>query len=329
MKRRNALLILMLVLVSATNDGLVIAAGPIKLRVLCSIYPVYLFTRQVTLNLDHVQVDLMLPPDSGCPHDYTLTPWDWDRIAASDVLVVHGAGLEKFLGPALRQAKPGIKIVEASKGIGDLIFGHYHRVPYSFVPLESNQGPGPIGPDPYQLGPMNVNPHLFASPRRAAYLVRNIVKGLSEIDPAGAVTYSDQGERLAYRLEHLANDFLKAAKGFRSRKIVMPQGVFAYLAQDVGLIVVAELAENPDIAPTTAQMSVLKNSITAEAATAIFITPQYPDHIWRTLAREVGIPLSVLDPVAAGPGNPTLDHYELVMGRNLATMKAVLGNKGE
>ena len=74
-----------------------------SLKVLCSIYPIYLFTKTVAAG-SNLQIDLMLVANLGCPHDYSLTPQDMQKIASAEVLVVNGAGLEEFLGDPIRQA---------------------------------------------------------------------------------------------------------------------------------------------------------------------------------------------------------------------------------
>jgi hypothetical protein len=47
----------------------------------------------------------------------------------------------------------------------------------------------------------DANPHLFASPRMAAKIVRNIAAQLSEIDPPNRRVYLDNAERAAAKLE--------------------------------------------------------------------------------------------------------------------------------
>ena len=71
----------------------------------------------------------------------------------------------------------------------------------------------------------------------------------------------------------------------------------------------------------------LVRTIKDKKAGALFTEPQYPDGIGRTLAKECGIPTSVLDPVASGPENAPLDYYERIMRANLASMADTLGTK--
>ena len=116
----------------------------------------------------------MLPANMGCPHDYVLTPDDMRTLSKANILVINGLGMESFLTNALKKVNPKIKQVDSSKGMKNLI------------PLHEEEG----GHDHAHASGMN--PHLFASPRQAAQIVRNIAQTLSELDPAGATVYAGQ-----------------------------------------------------------------------------------------------------------------------------------------
>ena len=88
-----------------------------KIHVLCSIFPIYQFTRNVAEGSSGVEIGLLLSPGLGCPHDYSLTPQDIQRISHGDVLVINGLGLDEFIGAPLKRANPNVKIIDSSKGI--------------------------------------------------------------------------------------------------------------------------------------------------------------------------------------------------------------------
>ncbi|MDD4890310.1 MAG: metal ABC transporter substrate-binding protein, partial [Phycisphaerae bacterium] len=274
------------------------------LRVLCSTFPMYVFTRNVTDGRGDVQVGLMLPAAAGCPHDYALTPRDMQKIAAADVFIANGLGLEEYLGEPLRRANAKIKVIDTSGGVRGI----------ATMADEDGYGRGAAA-----------NPHLFASPRRAARIVRNIAAELGKIDPAGAELYRRNAEAYAARLETLADDFVRVAKGLRSTKIVTEHAVFDYLAADAGLTIVAVIEETPGQEPSAAGMIRLVKTIRSSGAKAVLIEPQYPANVGQTIAKEAGIPVAVLDPVASGPDDAGLDYYEKAMRSNIEALKSVLG----
>ena len=147
------------------------ARKPGSLRILCSSYPMYLFTRAVAGSQPDVLVEPMLAANAGCEHDYSLSPQDLAKITKADVFVITGLGMERnqgYLDRIPKGAGKGPRVLDSSDGIpaDDLI------------DLSGEAG---------RSGPKLRNPHLFADPRMAAKVVRNIARQLGEIDPARAV----------------------------------------------------------------------------------------------------------------------------------------------
>ena len=64
---------------------------------------------------------MMLPASLGCPHDYALVPSDMKKIAAADLFVVNGKGIEsKFLGFPVRKVNSKVVVVDTSAGVKPL-----------------------------------------------------------------------------------------------------------------------------------------------------------------------------------------------------------------
>lgn len=290
------------------------AAG--RIVALCTTFPIYQITRNVTRGSTAIQVELMLPAQLGCPHDYALTPQDMQKLARANVLIINGLGLEEFLGTPIKKANPGLQILDSSAGIKQVMrytdFEREHDVHETAHGHEHEAG---------------VNPHLFASPRMAAKLPLTIAAGLARIDPAGAILYERNARAYALRLNRLADEFSALGRRLANNRIVTQHGVFDYLARDMGLNVVAVVSAHAGQEPSAAQMLGIVRTIRRTRAGAVFTEPQYPARIAQTIAREAGIPAAVLDPAANGPANAGPDYYETVMRRNLATLKETLGTR--
>lgn len=168
------------------------------------------------------------------------------------------------------------------------------------------------------------NPHLFASPRMVALLAENIAAGLSKADPDGANLYFKNAKAYAEKMNALADEMAARVKTFKNKRIVQPHGVFDYLARDIGLEIVAVTHPHGQ-EPSAAEMLTLIKTIREKKAGAVFTEPQYSPKVGQTIAREVGIPSAMLDPVASGPENAPLDYYEQTMRKNLEILSATLG----
>ena len=269
------------------------AAGP--LRVLTSFLPMEIFTRNVVGDAPDVTVESMLPASMGCPHDYALTPGDMRKIASADLFVANGFGMEEFLGEPVRRANPEIRVVETARTV---------------PPIREEHGHG------------DVNPHTWVSPRNAILQVREIEKALSAARPAGAAGFRRNADAYVSRLSSLAEEFEAAAKTFRRRNIVTFHNVFDYLARDLGLTVVGEIETAPGQEPSAGEIRNLARTIRERNVPVVFSEPQYSPKLAEALAREAGVPVRVLDPVATG--SPALTAYEDAMRGNLSTLKEAL-----
>lgn len=423
--------------------------------VLATTFPIYQIVRNVLQGRDAVKVDLLLPSQLGCPHDYALTPQDMQKLAKADILVVNGLGMEEFLGAPVKKENPNIRVIDSSTGIQETLpysehqhhkHGHDHLKAehraegpfewagafklepgvyrWSFTKVEGNYAEPTmkmvvLASDPkdpiekvrkkasalfgkkgqvlknggrLRLGEMHllhfdtnhsttvfeimidkagvyvfftehmpsefeagehffksadgkdvepvaqepehghahhhggVNPHLFVSPSMTAKLAMNIAVELSKADPNGAAIYSENAKAYAETMNKLADDMAALGKRLKNNRIVQPHGIFDYLARDMGLEIVAVMQPHGQ-EPSAAEMMDLVKTIKEKRAGAIFTEPQYPDKIGKSLSKETGIPVAVLDPVATGPENAPLNYYETVMRQNMKTLESILGVK--
>ncbi|HBF35293.1 TPA: ABC transporter substrate-binding protein [Candidatus Sumerlaeota bacterium] len=288
---------------------------PATLKVLCTTFPMYQFTRMVAEGRDGLEVRLMLPATLGCPHDYSLTTDDMRTLAKADVLIANGLGMENFLGKAVQQANPKLKIADSSKGIKNLIALHEDEEEHDHA--HEKEGA-------HHHHDSGMNPHLFASPLQAAQVVRNIAQELSKLDPDGAMVYAANAKKYGEQLEALAKELETTCAAFTKKKIVTEHAVFDYLARDAGLQIAAVVEEEPGQEPAASEMLKIITTIKKSGAAVVFTEPQYPAKVGETIAKEAQIPVASLDPVATGPMDAPLDYYEKTMRANLETLKKYL-----
>ena len=254
-------------------------------NVLCTTFPIHQIARNVAQGRKGVDLQLMLPAGMGCPHDYALTPQDLRKIAAADVLVVNGLGLEEFLGAPVLAANPDVETIDGSAGIPDLL--EYAHEPAEADEDHAREAEAEHGHDEHGHPHRHegVNPHLFASPRQAARIALNVAAGLSKADPDGAATYFRNAQAYAARLNALADELAALGRTLKNNRIVEPHGVFDYLARDMGLEIAAVLRPHGQ-EPSAAEMLDLVREIREKQAGAIFTEPKYPAKIGAALAQQ-------------------------------------------
>ncbi len=279
-------------------------------EVLVTTFPIYQIARNVAAGSDALNIDIMLPSRMGCPHDYILTPRDIRKLEKADILMINGLGMEGFLESAIESAKPGMKVIDSSAGIEEIL---YYEDEYEHNNLD-------LGRDNDSF-----NPHLFASPRMAAKIAVNIASQLSRIHPEGAKVYSRNANLYALRMNLLGEDLAELGRRLKNNRVVTQHGVFDYLARDMGLKIIGTVLSPEGQDPSAAEMLETVRLIREQKAGAVFIEPQYPSRTAETIAREAGIPFAELDPAATGPANAPLDHYEDVMRKNIVILGTTLG----
>lgn len=309
-----------------------VSAATLSKRILCSTFPIYQITRNVTQGRDAVSVELMLPAQLGCPHDYALTPQDMKKLSRADVLIVNGLGMEEFLGAPVRKANAKLRVIDSASGIREVLRytgenAHDHGHSRKINPGEKPAGHAHPHHDADSHHREGINPHLFTSPKLAARLAMNIAGGLSKVDPDGAAIYAKNARQYADKLNALADDFAALGKAIRNNRIITQHGVFDYLARDMGLEVCAVVQAHAGQEPSAAQMLEIIQTAKEKKVAAVFTEPQYPARVGQTIARETGISTATLDPIATGPENAPLDYYETTMQQNRVILKEILGTR--
>lgn len=76
-----------------------------KIKIVTSFYPIYIETLNVTKGIDGVVVENMTKPQTGCLHDYQMTPADMKKLENADVFIANGAGMESFLQDVIDNQK--------------------------------------------------------------------------------------------------------------------------------------------------------------------------------------------------------------------------------
>lgn len=306
-------------------------------KILCTTYPVFLFVREVA-NGGPLQPQLLLPPEAGCPHDYSLTPADLMKISGEGTLLIrNGLGLDDALWKTACAANPGLKSVSLADGIAGVIHndddddhdhGHDHEGKEKHGDHAAESGKSCTDPKcehhhhhHHHGGP--VNGHLFASPDTAAEMVANAVRALSEYDPENAPLYEANGRKLRDELLALAQEFRSA--GFDGRRIAVQHDIFAYLARLCGMKMEVSLHAEESQSLSPALIARICKEIREEKVTVLYAEPQYSRETAELIAREAGIAYSVLDPCASGPSDPEPGYYQKVMRKNLETLRGGTG----
>ncbi len=297
-------------------------------NLLCSTFPVYLFTRAIVGDSGSYDVRLMIDSSRGCPHDYAPTPAELERLSQAEVLVINGLGMEAFLERSLGVAKPGLKVIDASgrasaetpPAVAYVVTDRAGAMARAAAFGHNHEGPGHSE---------ELNPHLFAAPGSALTLVGHIKTGLVQIDPERASAYEENAAKLSQELSSLAQLAGQIGQTLGHPRIIVSHSVFDYLARDLGFEIVAAIEEEDGAEPSAARLTALVKLARDRQVKAVLTDPEGNINLARTLGAETRLPVAVIDPVAAGPPDPPLDYYQKVMLTNLDVLAKLFAPAAE
>lgn len=276
---------------AAGDPGKVPEATEPVFQIVTSFYPIYVLTVNIAGDVPGVRVTNMTEPQSGCLHDYELSPADMKTLEKADLFVINGAGMESFMDE-VRDAYPELAVVEAAEGI----------------PLIIDESTG------------EANPHVWVSVSNAIRQVENIKKALSEADPGHEEYYSRNADAFMAKLEAQKERMHGALKDISSRDIVTFHEAFPYFAQEFGLNIAAVIEREPGTEPSSAELGETIDIINDLGVRAIFAEPQYSAKAAETIASETGAKVYLLDPLVTGPKDADPDSYVDTMEKNLQTL---------
>jgi zinc transport system substrate-binding protein len=168
------------------------------------------------------------------------------------------------------------------------------------------------------LGGREDDPHVWLDPVRFANVVVEIGRALGRRDAAA---------ELALELRRLDRDYRRSLERCARRTLVVAHAAFGQLAARYGLTQLSLAGRSPEAEPGPRELERLVDAVRDSGATTVFAEPLVVDRVAKTVAREAGAELAVLDPVE-GLTHERIqagDDYLSVMRDNLATLRKTLG----
>lgn len=284
-----------------------------NLTIVTSFYPMYIFTKNITKDIDGVKVVNMAEPKTGCLHDYQMTPADMKKVERADIMVINGAGLESFIDKIIKD-RPKLKVIEASKGI-ELLEDSSHSHEDEDARHEE---------DEHEHHHHSVNAHVWVSISGAIDEVKNIGEQLANVDPDNAEKYLRNTEEFVKKLEAQKEKMLSALKDIENKNIVTFHEAFPYFAKEFDLNIVEVIESEEGSTPSAGELADKIKKIKQSNVKALFSEAHSVANIVQTVSKETGIRVYELDPIVTGTEEPDLDAYIETMDKNLNVLLEAL-----
>jgi ABC-type Zn uptake system ZnuABC Zn-binding protein ZnuA len=237
-----------------------------------TIFPLYDITRQVAGPA--VEVALMLPPGAS-PHTFEPTPSQVRALARARMVLVIGHGLDDWAAGLARSA--GVSsVVVVDRGVA----------------LRREAGG-------------TIDPHYWLAPANARAIAHTVADELEGLVPARRAEIQLALTSYLGRLDAVEAEVRGMLADLPARRIATFHDAFGYFAEAFGLEVAAVFEPYPGREPGPRFVAEFQRQVRASGVRTLFAEPQLSLDPLRPLARDLGVTLSVLDPLGGVAGRDT------------------------
>ena len=245
---------------------------------------------------ERVDVDSLAAPEQD-PHTVEVKPAQLARLRSAALLVKVGLDHEPWLARlSLRQ----MRVLDLSREV---------RLLQTTTPR--------LRAERHVHTHAHGNTHYWLDPRNAGPMTAAIAAALRELSPADKAAFEQQRAAFLARLEPRIAAWERELQPFRGTRIVVMHDSWAYLAEWLGLQVVAAAEPHPGIAPSPAELATLLQRMREAKVPLLIAEPSANPALVRQIADRGGAKAVVLQ--ASG-----FDYIQLLED-NVRKLGAALG----
>ena len=282
------------------------------LTVVTSFYPMYIATLNIMDGVKGVRLENLSEPQTGCLHDFQLTPEDMKLLSTADVFVINGGGIESFMSDVAK-AYPKLDVVEACEDVAllsddesDSDHDHDHD-----ADAESDND--------HDHDHGDENAHAWMSVPRYRTMVKTIASHLAQKDEAHAEEYYANAEKYDAKLAKLEKeqDSLKDLTG--GQNIIIFHEAYEYVADDFSMNACYLLDLDEERSVSAGEVKQVIGAIKDDGVSVILAEELYGKSMGDTVSRETDVHMVYIDPLNRGEYDK--DSYLDGMERNIELIK--------
>ncbi|MCI7105438.1 MAG: metal ABC transporter substrate-binding protein [Lachnobacterium sp.] len=261
------------------------------LTVVTSFYPMYIAALNVIGDTDGVHLQNLSEPQTGCLHDFQLTPEDMKLLSKADVFIINGGGIESFMKDVAK-SYPDLTIIEASEGI-DLL---------------EDEG--------------EENAHAWMSVATYEEQVNHIAEGLAAADEKHASDYQKHADAYVVKLDALKERQQKVAEKIKGQSVILFHEAYDYVADDYGLNVAYVLDLDEERQVSAGEVADVLAAVRDDHVKYILAEELYGKSMGDTVEKETDAKVIYLD--ALNRGDYDADSYIKGMSANIGLIEQYL-----
>ena len=268
----------------------------------------------------HVELVTLVGPN-GDAHVFEPGPRESAALAEADLLVANGLGFETWLERLSEAAGFRGTLVTATDGVTPLPAEHEehehgeHEHEAEAAEGEHEHEEGEEAGHDHEHDHGAFDPHAFQDLANGQIYVANIVKGLSEVDPAHAAEFEANAKKLSAEMvaldTQLKADF--AAIPQEHRRVLTSHDAFRYFARAYGVDFVAVHGVSTEAEPTARDLAEIVRQARDGNIKAIFFENMSDQRLIETVAGETDLTVGgeLYADALSDQGGPAPDYLSL------------------
>lgn len=282
------------------------------LTVVTSFYPMYIATLNIVDGVEGVRLENLSEPQTGCLHDFQLTPEDMKLLSTADVFVINGGGIESFMSDVAK-AYPKLDVVEACEDVAllseddaDSDHDHDHE-----ADAESDSA--------HDHDHGDENAHAWMSVPRYRTMVQTIASRLAEKDAKHADEYCANAKAYDAKLAVLEEKINSIKSLTNGQNIIIFHEAYAYVADDFSMNACYLLDLDEERSVSAGEIKQVIGAIKDDGVSVILAEELYGKSMGDTVSRETDVHVIYIDPLNRGEYDK--DSYLDGMEHNIELIK--------
>ena len=282
------------------------------LTVVTSFYPMYIATLNIVDGVEGVRLENLSEPQTGCLHDFQLTPEDMKLLSTADVFVINGGGIESFMSDVAK-AYPKLDVVEACEDVAllseddaDSDHDHDHE-----ADAESDSA--------HDHDHGDENAHAWMSVPRYRTMVQTIASRLAKKDAKHADEYYANAKAYYAKLAVLEEKINSIKSLTNGQNIIIFHEAYAYVADDFSMNACYLLDLDEERSVSAGEIKQVIGAIKDDGVSVILAEELYGKSMGDTVSRETDVHVIYIDPLNRGEYDK--DSYLYGMEHNIELIK--------
>lgn len=296
------------------------------LTVVTSFYPMYIAALNIVDGVEGVRLENLSEPQTGCLHDFQLTPEDMKLLSTADVFVINGGGIESFMSDVAK-AYPKLDVVEACEDVAllseddaDSDHDHDHDADAESDSDHDHDNEADAESDSaHDHDHGDENAHAWMSVPRYRTMVQTIASRIAEKDAKHADEYYANAKAYDAKLAVLEEKINSLKSLTNGQNIIIFHEAYAYVADDFSMNECYLLDLDEERSVSAGEIKQVIGAIKDDGVSVILAEELYGKSMGDTVSRETDVHVIYIDPLNRGEYDK--DSYLDGMEHNIELIK--------